>query len=109
MEKLFNTYKNKHGQNIPKSAIIENSPEIREYLKTTYSFPYKNGVIHDDDPWIVVGISASWIGHLYFNIFTDKNVAIFDYSCVKDFTDFEAFKKYLNWAHKLPRYIVNKK
>ena len=106
--KLYNTYKNKYNQNIPKSAIIENTPEVREYLKNTYSTQYENGTIHENDDWLVIGINASYVGNLYMHIYTDNNITIYGTSYVKEFIDFESFKNYLNWAYNLPRYIVNK-
>jgi len=36
MNNLFNTFKNKRGQNIPKTAIIENDIELVNWLKEIF-------------------------------------------------------------------------
>ena len=112
MKAPFNTYKSR-GKIIPKSPIIANTEEVRNYLKNHYKFEYANSsyMIHEDNSWLLVGISASHIGNIYihFSTHTDIDIDRYDPSMTKDFTDFESFKKYLNWAYKLPSRIVNGK
>lgn len=109
--KLFNTYKNKRGQTLPKSATIQTSPEILNWLKENFPFAYVNAgkMIDNTKPYIIIGISASHQGYIYSYISTcdEREISMYDPNMIKDFTDEEAFKKYLNWAHKLPRKIVN--
>ena len=111
MKAPFNTYKSRKGKILPKSPIIANTEEVRNYLKDNYRWAYDNSsiMIHEDRPWLCVGISASYIGniYIYFSTDTDEGIARYNPSMIKDFTDFEAFKKYLNWSYKLPRKIVN--
>lgn len=113
MKVPFNTYKSRKGQILPKCPIIANTEEVRNYLKENYGWAYNNSInlINEDDPWLCVGISASYVGNIYIHFSThdDEEITRYDLSIIKDFTDFEAFKKYLNWAYKLPRNIVNGK
>lgn len=113
MTKLFNTFKNRKGQNIPKTAIIENDIELVNWLKETFPLAYNNSKhnIIETDKYLIVGISASQMGIIYINIYTANGdfVEKFDANCVKDFTNDESFKKYIKWAYKLPKHIVNKR
>ena len=110
---LFNTFKNRFGQNVPMCATIENSEEVRNYLKETYKFPYQNSVnwIKSDNPYLVVSFSPSRMGNIYMSIYTmsEDDISRYDLSTVKDFVEFNQFKKYVNWAYRLPRNIVNQK
>lgn len=111
MTKLFNTFKNKRGQNIPKTAIIENDIELANWLKETFPWPYnnsKNNII-ETDKYLIVGISASQIGVIYLNFYTatEKFVEQFGANCVKYFNNGESFKKYIKWSYKLPKSVVN--
>ena len=107
MGKLFNTYKNERGQNIPKTAIIENDIELVNWLKE--KFPYSYGNIIETDKYLIAGISASQTGVIYINFFTGNENFIeqLDANLVKDFTNDESFKKYVKWAYKLPKRLVN--
>ena len=107
MGKLFNTYKNERGQNIPKTAIIENDIELVNWLKETFPYPYGN--IIETDKYLIVGISASQTGVIYLNFFTagENFIEQLDSNLVKDFTNDESFKKYVKWAYKLPKHLVN--
>ena len=111
MKPPFNTYKSHKGQILPKCPIIANTEEIRNYLREHYKWVYNNSLnmIHENHPWLCVGISASNIGNIYihFSTHTDEDITRYNPFMIKYFTDFEAFKKYLNWAYKLPSKIVN--
>lgn len=111
MNNLFNTFKNKRGQNIPKTAIIENDIELVNWLKEIFPWAYNNSKhnIIETDKYLVVGISTSQIGIIYLNFYTatEKFVEQFGSNFVKDFTDNESFKKYVKWAYKLPKSVVN--
>ena len=111
MTKLFNTFKNRRGQNIPKTAIIENDIELVNWLKETFPIVYNNNKhnIIETNKYLIVGISASQIGIIYINFATaDENfVERLDAKFVKDFTDNESFKKYVKWAYKLHKRLVN--
>ncbi len=113
MKAPFNTYKSCGGKILPKSPIIANTEEVRNYLKDNYRLAYNNSLdmIHEDNSWLLVGISASLSGNIYihFSTHTDIDIDRFDPSMTKDFTDFETFKKYLNWAYKLPKKVINGK
>ena len=110
----FNLYTNKHtkGKYLPKSPIIKNTLEIREWIKNNY----KN--IIDDHPilfdenkeYIMFNIGSSYAGNIHFFIScnTEEEINRYNTLCVKHFDyDFEGFKKYLNLALKLPKFIVN--
>ena len=107
MGKLFNTYKNERGQNIPKTAIIENNIELVNWLKETFPYPYSN--IIETDKYLIAGISASQTGVIYINFFTagENFIEQLDTNLVKDFTNDESFKKYVKWSYKLPKRLVN--
>ena len=111
MGKLFNTYKNERGQNIPKTAIIENDIELVNWLKEIFPYPYNNSKynIIETDKYLIVGISASQTGAIYLNFFTagENFIEQLDTNLVKDFTNYESFKKYVKWAYKLPKHLVN--
>ena len=113
MKRPFNTYTNRNGQTIPKSATIQTSHEILTWLKENFHFAWANSgkLIDETKQYILIGISASHQGYIYIYISTcdEREISMYDPNMVKDFTDFEAFKKYLNWAYKLPRKIVNGK
>ena len=113
MKKPFNTYTNRNGQTLPKSATISSSPEILNWLKENFSFSWANSgkLIDESKPYIVIGISASHQGYIYCHISTcdEREISRYDPNMVKDFTDEEAFKKYLNWARKFPKKLVNTK
>ena len=111
MAKVYNTYKNRLGQNIPKTAIIQNDVELIDWLKDTFPWQFNNSksnIIETDD-YLVVGISASRQGNVYFNFYTAKYDFIerFANECVKDFTNCDNFKKYIMWVTKLPKRIIN--
>ena len=111
MKKPFNTYTNRNGQTLPKSATISSSPEILNWLKENFHFAWANAgkLIDESKPYIVIGISASHQGYIYSYISTcdEREISMYDPNMIKDFTDEEAFKKYLNWALHLPKHIVN--
>jgi len=113
MKKPFNTYTNKKGQTIPKSASIQMSPEILSWLKENFSFAWANSgnLIDETKPYIVMGISSSYAGYIYIFISTcdERGISMYDPNMIKDFTDEEAFKKYLNWARKYPKKLVYRK
>ena len=46
---------------------------------------------------------------IYINFYTANGnfVERFGPKFVKDFTDNESFKKYIKWAYKLPKHLVN--
>lgn len=118
MTQIYNTFKNQRGQNIPKTAIIENDIELVNWLKETFPWVYnnvKNNII-ETDKYLVVGFSASQMGIIYINVYTANSDFIerFDTNFVKDFTNSvkyfnndESFKKYVKWAYKLPKRLVN--
>jgi len=58
---------------------------------------------------LVVGISASQIGVIYLNFYTatENFVEQFGVKFAKEFINNESFKKYVNWAYKLPKSVVN--
>lgn len=111
MTRIYNTFKNQRGQNIPKTAIIENDIELINWLKETFPWVYQNAKhnIIETDKYLVVGISASQMGVIYINFYTANGnfVERFGAKFVKDFTDDESFKKYVKWAYKLPKHFVN--
>ena len=111
MKKPFNTYTNRNGQTLPKSATIPSSPEILNWLKETFHFSWANygKLIDESKPYIIIGISASHQGYIYLYISTcdEREISMYDPHMIKDFTDEEAFKKYLNWASKFPKKLVN--
>ena len=110
MKKPFNTYTNRKGQTLPKSATIHTSPEILIWLKENFHFAWANAgkLIDDSKPYILIGISASHQGYVYVHISTcnEREIYMYDPNTVKDFTDEEAFKKYINWASKFPKNLV---
>lgn len=114
MNKLFNTFRNQRGQIIPKTAIVENDIELVNWLKETFPWAYNNAKhnIIETNKYLVVGFSASHIGNIYINFYTANSdfIGRFDKQFVKDFTngvEDESFKKYVKWAYKLPKYLVN--
>lgn len=113
MKRPFNTYTNKNGQTLPKSAIIQASPEILTWLKENFHFAWTNAgkLIDETKPYIAIYVSASHQGYVYLHISTcdEHEISLYHPSMVKDFTDEEAFKKYLNWARKFPKKLVNMK
>ena len=113
MKKPFNTYTTNHGQTLPKSATIQTSPEILTWLKENFHFAWANAgkMIDETKPYILIGISASHQGYIYPYISTcdEHEISMYDPNMIKDFTDDEAFKKYLNWARKFPKKLVNMK
>lgn len=113
MKRPFNTYTNRKWQTIPKSATIQTSPEILAWLKENFPFAWANAgkFIDETKPYILMGVSASHAGYVYIHILTcnEQEISMYDPNTVKDFTDDEAFKKYLNWAHKYPRVLVYRK
>lgn len=110
MKRPFNTYTNRKGQTIPKSATIQSSHEILAWLKENFHFAWANAgkLIDESKPYILIGISASHQGYIYSHISTcdEREISMYDPNMVKDFTDEEAFKKYLNWACKFPKNLV---
>ena len=113
MKRPFNTYTNRKGQTIPKSATIQTSPKILAWLKENFPFACTNAgkFIDETKPYILMGISASNAGYIYIHILTcnEQEISMYDPNIVKDFTNEEAFKKYLNWARKFPKKFVNTK
>lgn len=112
----YNLYINKHtkGKYLPKCPVIKNTPEVITWLKENYQSDINNYPDFWDESkeYIMFGISASYVGNIYFHISCDTEDEInrYDYSVIKHFDyDFEGFKKYLNWALHLPRFIVNGK
>ena len=112
MKRPFNTYTNRKGQTIPKSATIQTSPETLAWLKENFHFAWANAgkLIDETKPYILIGISASHQGYIYLYISTcdEREISMYDPNMVKDFTNEEAFKKYLNWARKFPKNLVYK-
>ena len=102
MKRPFNTYTNRKGQTLPKSPVIRSSSELFEWLKNNYSFAWANAgkLIDESKQYILIGVSASHQGYVYVYISTcdDREISMYDPSMIKDFTDEEAFKKYLNWV-----------
>lgn len=113
MKRPFNTYTTNHGQTLPKSATIQSSPEILNWLKEKFPFAWANAgkLIDESKPYILIGISASHQGYIYSSISTcdEREISMYYPYMIKDFTDEEAFKKYLNWACKFPKKLVNMK
>lgn len=110
----YNIYYNRIKCNyLPKSPIIHNSLEVIEYIKEKYKFAWENKVsFNESNSWIIIGISSSHAGNLYPYISTlnDEDIERYDENMIKIFDyDFEAFKKYLNWALNLPKFIINGK
>ena len=107
---MYNVYKNRRGQIVPKSAVIRNSDALNIMNELDVNLPIHGGYYNDDE-WIMIAISPSQIGNLYANVhgFSEKDYNIFvnDYSIV--FDDIEKLKKYLRWALNLPRHVVNSK
>ena len=112
MKRPFNTYTNRNGQTIPKSPVIQSSPELFDWLKNNYSFEWANAgkLIDKRKPYILIGVSASHQGYVYIHISTcdDSKISMYDPSMIKDFTNEEAFKKYLSWVRKYPKKLVYK-
>ena len=113
MKRPFNTYTNRKGQTIPKSATIQNSVELMAWMKENYSFAFANAgkLIDENKPYVVIGINVSNAGYIYMNIMTadEREIMMYDSSSVKDFTDDSSFKKYLKWARSFPPKLVNRK
>lgn len=110
----YNIYYNHNKRNyLPKSPIIHNSSEVIEYIKEKYKFAWENRCSFKEfDSYIIIGISSSHVGNLYPYISTlnDEDIKKYDENMIKIFDyDFEAFKKYLNWALHLPKFIINGK
>ncbi len=107
---MYNTYKNRRGQIVPKSAVIRNTPEL-DKLKKDFSIYGWSDYIWKTHEWVMIGISPAQSGNLYANVngFSERDYNIFvnDYSIV--FDDIEKLKKYLRWALNLPRHVVNSK
>lgn len=103
---MYNTYKNKRGQIVPKAAVIRNTPELNILNESPV-----HGAYYIDDDWVMIAISPSQIGNLYATAYgfseKDYNIFVNDYSIV--FDDIEKLKKYLRWALNLPRHVVNSK
>lgn len=101
---MYNVYKNRRGQIVPKSAVIRNTPELNILNESPV-----HGSYHIDDDWVMIAISPSQIGNLYANAYgfseKDYNILVNEYSIV--FDDIEKLKKYLRWALNLPRHVVN--
>lgn len=104
---MYNVYKNKRGQIVPKSAVIRNSDALNILNE---DLPI-HGAYHIDDDWVMIAISPSQIGNLYATAYgfseKDYNIFVNDYSIV--FDDIEKLKKYLRWALNLPKHVVNNK
>jgi hypothetical protein len=111
MSKLFNTFKNKRGQNIPKTAVIKNDIEIIDWIKTMFPLVYNNNKknIVETEEYLVIAFSASQSGIIYTNVYTANRdfVEKFGPIFVKDFIYNETIKKYVTWAYNLPKNIVN--
>ncbi len=103
---MYNVYKNKRGQIVPKSAVIRNSDALINILNEDLPI---HGGYYNDDEWVMIAISPSQIGNLYANAYgfseKDYNIFVNDYSIV--FDDIEKLKKYLRWALNLPKHVVN--
>jgi len=112
----FNLYKNKYtkGKYLPKCPVIRNTPEVCQWIHDNYQnkldeFP---NFWDESEEYIMFGISASYVGNIYFHIntLTKDELSRYDNSCIKIFDyDFEAFVKYLNWALHIPNHIINGK
>ena len=111
MTRIYNTFKNQRGQNIPKAAIIKNDVEIIDWIKTMFPWVYNNSKknIVENDEYLVIAFSASQTGIIYTNIYTANRdfVEKFGPRFVKDFIDNESVKKYVMWAYNLRKHIVN--
>jgi len=111
MAQIYNTFKNKRGQNIPKAAIIKNDVEIIDWIKTMFPWVYNNNKknIVESDEYLVIAFSVSQSGIIYTNIHTANHdfVEKFEPRFVKDFIDNEVVKKYVMWAYNLPKPLVN--
>jgi hypothetical protein len=111
MTRIYNTFKNQRGQNIPKAAIIKNDVEIIDWIKTMFPWVYNNSKknIVETDEYLVIAFSASQTGIIYTNIYTANRdfVERFGPRFVKDFIDNDAVKKYVMWAYNLRKHIVN--
>jgi hypothetical protein len=71
MTRIYNTFKNQRGQNIPKAAIIKNDVEIIDWIKTMFPWVYNNSKknIVENDEYLVIAFSASQTGIIYTNIY----------------------------------------
>ena len=112
----FNLYTNKHtkGKYLPKCPIIKNTPEVVKWINDNYKANIDDHPTFWDESkeYIMFGISASYVGNIYFYLscYTEEEINRYNESCIKHFDyNFEGFKKYLNWALKLPKFIVNGK
>ena len=72
MTRIYNTFKNQRGQNIPKTEIIEDDIELINGLKETFPWVYNNAKhnIIETDEYLVIAFSASQSGIMYMNIYT---------------------------------------
>lgn len=57
-----------HYKQLPKSALIKNSVEVQNYLKTQYGIQNLDYVYESPEthPWLMVAISNSHSGYLYY-------------------------------------------
>lgn len=58
----------KHNKQLPKSALIKNSVEIQNILKEQYNIQesWNNYESPETHPWLMVAISNSHSGYLYY-------------------------------------------
>ena len=57
-----------HYKQLPKSALVKNSVEIQNFLKDQYGIQNLDYVYESPDthPWLLVAISNSHMGNLYY-------------------------------------------
>lgn len=111
----YNCFKDRKGYILPKSPIIKATPEIIEWLSTDDQVRF---MFHDapntktlDKKWLEIGISHSYVGHVYASAWTwsdeDFNKYNFEnnpYMKIFD-EDYEGLMKYMRWVAKLgPRF-----
>ena len=120
MEKIpYNCYViphgNKKGHVLPKSVLIKNSIEVREFLNEAHiGFTwYKEDAHNDTNPWLMISFSPSHIGNIYTSAYTmdeDTFKRLYEDNPYKKIFDenFEGFKKYVSWAKKNASWIYKK-
>ena len=96
---------------LPKSALIKNSVEVQNYLKDHYGiqnldYQYDSPETH---PWLIVAISNSHAGYLYYNqsFYTQQDYMRYwkNNPYVKEFSNFASLCNYLDQCRMIKKLI----
>ena len=102
----FNCFVDQDGYVLPKSAIIPSSTEVKQWiLEHPFIVPFDgtDKFLNTTEPFIMVTIGHSIVGNIYHTAWnkSERVAKMENDTYTKWFYDFEAFKKYLMWTHKL--------